>query len=434
MFSLWESAEVVGVKPRVSSKTSGIPGPAITHGRQFSLPRKSACGIHVTMTQAARLWKSIGRARSATVALGLALLVGCGGSGSGSSTTSQRGPAGAAAFVGTTILVNPTLRFMAGGSVEYTNTEAGSPFPPSATPINGTYTYVPSSTFTTGTLTLQLPGPITIALTLSGFEVSGGNVTSFRATYNGTPFVATVTNGRLPSAPDPGTGDPGTGEQPAGPIPSGIQAAYDMTFTESTIGSGIVDGSERTFNVGESTLNFTGRTISNPVFRNGNTNEWIFKDGTIEYALSQTTATQINEINVTGPAGAPFYGRFRVTTPGDGGIVLLPNGNLPPGTTVTLGMTSSQVGGTEPPDDVPVFAVGEMVTFTVDSSGALVAASLSIPFQSSSDGNLVYLEMIGTPLNLNTATLTLDATTKAPVTATLSFSRDAKVITYNFSN
>lgn len=386
------------------------------------------------MIQAARLWKSIGKARLASIALGIALLTGCGGSGSGSSTTSQRGPAGATAFVGTTILINPTLRFMAGGTVEYTNTEAGSPFPPSPVAISGTYTYVPSSSFTTGILTLQLQGAITITLSLSGFEVSGGNVTSFRATYNGTPYVATVTGGRLPSAPDPGSGGSGTGEQPATAIPSGIQASYDMTFTESTIGAGIVDGSEQTFTVGETTLNFSGRTISNPVFRNGNTNEWIFKDGSFEYALSQTAATQINEINVTGPAGAPFYGRYRVTTPGDGGIVLLPNGNLPPGTTVTLGMTSSEVSGIEPPDGVPVFTIGQLVTFTVNSSGALIADSLSIPFQSTNAGNPVYLQMIGTPLNLDTATLILDATTKAPIEATLAFSRDAKVITYNFSN
>jgi hypothetical protein len=373
-------------------------------------------------------------ARLAAIALGLTLLAGCGGSGGGSPATSQRGPAGAAAFVGTTILINPTLRFMAGGSVEYINTEAGSPFPPSPVAITGTYTYVPSASFTTGTLTLQLPGAITIALSLSGFEVSGGNVTSFRATYNGTPFLATVTAGRLQSAPDPGGGGSGTGDQPASSIPAGIQASYDMTYTQTALGSGIVDGSSRTFTVGESTLSFNGRTISNPVFRNGNTNEWIFKDGSIEYALSQTTATQINEINVTGPAGTPFFGRFRTTPAGGGGIVLLPNGNLPPGTTVTLGMTSSEVTGTEAPVDVPVFAVGEMVTFTVNSSGTLVVKDLNIPFQSANEGNPLYVQLLGTPLSLNSATLILDTTSNAPIAASLAFSRDAKVITYNFSN
>src|SRR5690554_5436588 len=146
-----------------------------------------------------------GFALSGATAFGLALLAGCGGSGGGGGgSTTARGPANAAAFSGTTITINPTLKFLAGGNVEYTNTDSTNGFPV-GNGAPGTYTYTPSTDFTTGSLTLTFtpaigtPPVSTVPLTLSNFTVQSGNVTAFRATFQGTPFNATVTTGTLAS-------------------------------------------------------------------------------------------------------------------------------------------------------------------------------------------------------------------------------------------
>lgn len=376
----------------------------------------------------------MGGAGLAMLSVGVAAgVAGCGGGGSsGGGANNQRGPANATAFHNTTIQINPTLRFLAGNSVEYTNTEAGSPFPPSATALTGTYTYNPSADFRTGTLTLQLSGAVNVSLALSQFQTSGANVTGFRATYNGTPYVATVTSGQLPSAPEPG-GGPGTGDQPATDIPAGIHGTYEMTFAESAAGSGITDGSSQSITIGADSLNLGGKVLSSPVFRGGNTAEWIFKDGTVEYALSLSTGTQINEINVTGAAGTPFYGRYRIPV-NDGTIVLLGNGNLPPGTTFTLGMVSSELQGGSEPAGVPVFTSGELATFTVSESGALSIAGLTLPFVESSSGILNYLQVLSVAdFSGNSASLTLDPTTNVPISATVGFARNGDTIIYSFN-
>jgi hypothetical protein len=360
---------------------------------------------------------------------GLFALAGCGGPGTGG-PGAQRGPAGAAAFAGTTVRINPTLRFLAGGAVQYTNTTAGSPFPPAPVAINGTYTYTPSADFTTGSMTMQFPGALTIALALSQFEATAGNITRFRATYLGTPYVATVTSGTLPAAPAPGT--PPTGEQPATDIPAGVRGTHPMVFAEAASGSGLPDGSTETFLIGADTLAFGGDTLSNPVFRSGNTGEWIFKSGSLEYAVSQTPAGILDEINVTGPGGSPFYGQYTLAGGGPGDtITLLPNGNLPPGTTVTLPVTG--VSGT-PPANVPLFALGQLVTFTVGSAGNLLVGDngLDIPFNNASPGSVTYFESVG-GFDNNQAILGLDETTNVPVGAALTFSRAGGPIVYSFN-
>ncbi len=252
---------------------------------------------------------------SGAVAFGLAMLTGCGGSGSGGGgSAAARGPANAAAFSGTTITINPTLKFLAGGTLEYTNSESSNAFPV-ATNAPGTYTYSPSADFTTGTLTLTFtpaigtPAISTMALTLSNFTVQSGNVTAFRATFEGTPFNATVTNGTLASAPEPNDSNPST-DQPASAIPEALRGSRTLVFTESAAGSNIPAGSSQDFTIGESTLTAGSLELSDPVFRGDSTSEWIFTSGSLEYALSSDSGGNFNEINVTGPNGTPFYGSF----------------------------------------------------------------------------------------------------------------------------
>ncbi len=383
-------------------------------------------------------------------ALAVAILTGCnGGGGGGGGGAAARGPADAAAFAGVTIEVNPTLTFQAGGNVTYENDDTTGAFPAAASAVAGTFTYAPSGDFTTGTLSLQFPAPLdTLQLTLSNFTIQSGNVTAFRATYNGAAFNATVTNGTLAQAPAPNTGGGGgAGEQPATALPAGVQGTYNMTFDLlGPSGSGIADGNTETFVIGASSLAFAGKTLTNPVFLNGNTHEWIFKDGNLWYAVSQTSGGTLNEINVAGSGGNPFYGQYNVTGGGNGGggntgggsITLKADGNLPAGTSVTLTMTHSSTmpPGTPAPSGVPTFNNGQQVTFTVNAAGNLVVGgtSLSIPFVASITGGTTYVQAIGITGDTNGGSLTLNPTTNQPIGATVSFRRGTSQITYGFTN
>lgn len=151
---------------------------------------------------------------AATAAISL-LVASCGGGGE-DSAAAIGGPAGAAAFVGTSIGFNPTLKFLDGGVLEYVNEEVGSLFPQAAalTPSVGTYTYAPSSDFLTGTLTINLPdlnGGFSRTIALSEFVTSAGIIEKFTGAFTPEgPYEMTVSTGTLRAAGkvDPTTKSP----------------------------------------------------------------------------------------------------------------------------------------------------------------------------------------------------------------------------------
>ncbi|MFA6960853.1 MAG: hypothetical protein WC205_08900 [Opitutaceae bacterium] len=251
-----------------------------------------------------------------TSVLGLTAFVmsGCGGD-SGSATT---GPAAGSSFAGASISFNPTINFTSGNNLTYLNTEVGSALPAAATATNGTYTYTPNANYSTGTLTLTVDGITpSIVLEISNFVQTSGNVTGFSIRYNGLTYSATVT-GSLPAYQAPsGGGGLGAGETSATDIPASMRGTYQLTyFGEQGNPSAPAEGTTTTFTINARTLVFGGRTLSNPVFYQGNTLEWLFKDGGITYAASISASGGLNEINLYPPVGTSgFYGQYRTASP-----------------------------------------------------------------------------------------------------------------------
>jgi len=102
-------------------------------------------------------------------------------------------------------------------------------------------------------------------------------------------------------------------------IPASIAVTYNLTFTESTAGSGIANGTTTAFVVGtDGTLSIDGSlTLGDPYLYRGNTQEaiWIDDANNLAYSLSSLTAG-FNEINVSinknfDEAGFIFYGQYR---------------------------------------------------------------------------------------------------------------------------
>ncbi|MFA6289181.1 MAG: hypothetical protein WC661_17500 [Opitutaceae bacterium] len=287
--------------------------------------------------------------------LGLTTFVmsGCGGDSGGGGTT---GPAAGSSFAGAGISFNPTVNFTSGNNLTYLNTEAGSPFPAAATATNGTYTYTPNANYSAGTLTLTVDG-ITpaIVLEIGNFTQTGGNVTGFAIRYNGLSYPATVT-GSIPAyqAPSGGGGGLGAGQTNATDIPSSMRGTYQLTyFQEESNASAPADGATTTFTINARTLVFNGRTLSNPVFYQGNQYEWLFKDGGITYAASISPGGGLNEINIYPPVGtAGFYGQYREAV-----AVTLTSGKLGSGT--FTGKVSSIY-----PANATAYAVDDTKTFT----------------------------------------------------------------------
>jgi hypothetical protein len=242
-------------------------------------------------------------------------LAACGGGGSGAAA----GPGSGSSFAGSTVTINPTLAFGSGNTVTYTNIEAGSAFPAAADPgLVGTYSYTPSADATTGTLVVSLPAPIgTITFLLRGFQVQSGNVTSFEAVYAGRAFSSTVTSGTLPAKSKSGSGGGGSlapNEKLAPVTPTAMQGVHHLTFHYPENGAPFTEGQAVMFTIGASTLQIgapVNKTLTSPIFRNDNPYEWIFRDGSYEYAASIGEGETLNEINLAGPGGfTPFYGQF----------------------------------------------------------------------------------------------------------------------------
>lgn len=142
------------------------------------------------------------------------LFTSCGGSSSRSGgAKGAAGPASTSSFTGTTVTFNPTIVFTAEGQFTYENDEENSPFDFEPTPIAGTFTYVPSANFKTGTFTFTLDGETDTAFG-SNFVVVEGFVTGFTITFPGVGKYFATVSGQLEAAviDDGGTdGDDTTG-------------------------------------------------------------------------------------------------------------------------------------------------------------------------------------------------------------------------------
>lgn len=125
------------------------------------------------------------------------------------------GPASASSFAGTSVSFNPTLFFFPGGVLEYVNEEEGSIFDlaPGDDPLEGTFSYEPSSDFLTGSLIVRLSGDDEdTILELSNFETNDqGLIVGFTITLDGVTYPATVLTGSLQAAVVPNTGGGGGG-------------------------------------------------------------------------------------------------------------------------------------------------------------------------------------------------------------------------------
>jgi hypothetical protein len=125
-------------------------------------------------------------------ALGLTalLLSGCGGDSNGTAT----GPESGTAFAGAVISFNPTITFTSGTTFSWSNDngDVAALVITDGAPVTGTFSYVPSSDFRTGTLTFTFDDPQIPQkqLNLSNFNGSATGITSFTIsieslTYNG---------------------------------------------------------------------------------------------------------------------------------------------------------------------------------------------------------------------------------------------------------
>ena len=105
----------------------------------------------------------------------------------------------------------------------------------------------------------------------------------------------------------------------AASIPATIAGTYTLTFTESTAGSGIPDGTVTVFEIKTdgSMMIDSSKVLTGPVLYRGNPQEAIWFDhaNNLSYALSSLT-TGFNEINVAkdvyyDETGFVFYGQYK---------------------------------------------------------------------------------------------------------------------------
>ncbi|HEX8550335.1 MAG TPA: hypothetical protein VF681_02140 [Abditibacteriaceae bacterium] len=181
-----------------------------------------------------------------------------------------------------------------------------------------------------GTLTVNntaaQKAPRAVALPTGTYSFSGtisGNTFTGAGRFTGTPAFDFTVNGTLATATTNGSWTiAGTvngqafsysstfSDKPADPIPASMRGTYNLTYNEERPNGPVADNTKTSFVIDANTLSFSGKTLRNPIFRHGNKLEWIFTDGAFEYAASIATDKSLNEINVAGPAGLPFYGQY----------------------------------------------------------------------------------------------------------------------------
>jgi hypothetical protein len=179
-----------------------------------------------------------------------------------------------------------------------------------------------------------------------------------------------------------------------------VRGTYELTFDEINPGSGIADGTATTFTIEARTLAFNGKTLVDPVFVNGGS-EWIFKDGNLWYAISRTGGGALNEINVGGPNGTPFYGQYDAgssSSSGDYNSIGIGQDGRYVGGGFTAVVTDI-VGPTTLPDgaDLAVQSLtpGQTVEFTFSNNGDLLSPQLTgvFNFSASGPGSSTYLQV-----------------------------------------
>lgn len=96
-------------------------------------------------------------------------------------------------------------------------------------------------------------------------------------------------------------------------IPASIAGTYSLTYSQNGAGGPFSNGQAVTVVVKtDNSLCINGTTYTNPVLRNSNAHEAIWKATSIntEFALS-SLVTGFNELNLGGLGGSPFYGQLR---------------------------------------------------------------------------------------------------------------------------
>lgn len=391
----------------------------------------------------------------ALVALALA---GCGGDSDSPSATNTppTGPSDASAFVGTTIEINPTIAFFAGGTITYYNVVASTILPGASIPVGGTYTYTPSADLLSGTLTLTMPTiDRSITFTLTGFKHQNGRITSFTATASGQNYTSQITSGTLAAGTVATTGGSTSGGSTSGGSTSGGSSSGgsssggsssggntqaqsgEYIYATSVAGGPYTNGQRVSFTLNrdasdatKNTLQFSGKTLTNPTLATlaapYTMNTFVDTAASVTYEVVLKDGT-IHEINVL--TGGAFKGQFTLASAGSSsggsssGGGTLPAGALAAGTTFTRTVGTKIVAPTSTvPADVPNYNSGQQVTFTVNSAGAMTFSGLTVPYSADGGTALTYNQVLS-PGNSNTVIVYKNLTTGAPTGVALQFIR-----------
>ncbi len=95
-------------------------------------------------------------------------------------------------------------------------------------------------------------------------------------------------------------------------VPDSFVGTYTLSYDLINNGGPFTAGQEVTLVLhADNTLCIAGQLLSNPVFRNGNQVEAIWKDEASGYEIAVSNFTgSFNEVNVTGSNFSPFYGQL----------------------------------------------------------------------------------------------------------------------------
>lgn len=95
-------------------------------------------------------------------------------------------------------------------------------------------------------------------------------------------------------------------------VPDSFVGTYTLSYDLINNGGPFTAGQEVTLVLhADNTLCIAGQSLSNPVFRNGNQVEAIWKDEANGYEIAVSNFTgSFNEVNITGSNFSPFYGQL----------------------------------------------------------------------------------------------------------------------------
>lgn len=259
-------------------------------------------------------------------------LTACGGGGGGGSSSSSGNSTDYAPDsipAGTTMSINPTISFIDGATVNYSNTAADSAF--SASLANVRYTYTPRTAGpTTATLAIAGNGD-SAAKIFSGYNVTtqialnflftNHQVTGATATINGQTynviFGGTALSAGTASSSATSGGAP-TPSQNSPTINTAINGTYALNYHSLTPGGPYKDGDQVTFVLANDTLSFSGKTLTNPT-ANGGTGYFTDTTESLSYQITgQTVSFSVlqngqplgvfTNQTYTAPATSPSYG------------------------------------------------------------------------------------------------------------------------------